>query len=80
MPLSPSCSASGVSILYFSGTNWALDTFLGDRRRPDGRLLSRETTRGAIRPWLFVGPALLLLGIYLVYPVFETIKLSLVRQ
>ena len=67
----------GVSILYFSGTNWALDTFLGDRRRPDGKLHSRETARGAIRPWLFVGPALLLLGVYLVYPVFETIKLSL---
>lgn len=67
----------GVSILYFSGTNWALDTFLGDRRGADGRLLSRETTRGSIRPWLFVGPALLLLGIYLVYPVFETIKLAL---
>ena len=67
----------GFSILYFSGTNWALDTFLGDQRTADGRVLSRETTRGSIRPWLFVGPALLLLGIYLVYPVFETVKLAL---
>ena len=32
--------------------------------------------QGIIRPWLFLGPALLLLGVYLVYPVFETIWLS----
>ncbi|TBN17157.1 sugar ABC transporter permease [Agrobacterium cavarae] len=32
--------------------------------------------RAAIRPWLFVGPALLLLAIYLVYPVVATFILS----
>ncbi len=30
-----------------------------------------------IRPWLFLGPAILLLTIYLVYPVIATLILSL---
>jgi alpha-glucoside transport system permease protein len=29
-----------------------------------------------VRPWLFIAPALLLLGTYLVYPLFETFRLS----
>ncbi|WP_113260147.1 sugar ABC transporter permease [Agrobacterium cavarae] len=32
--------------------------------------------RAAVRPWLFVGPALLLLAVYLVYPVVATFILS----
>ncbi|QCI98676.1 carbohydrate ABC transporter permease [Agrobacterium larrymoorei] len=32
--------------------------------------------RAAVRPWLFVGPALLLLAVYLVYPVIATFILS----
>jgi alpha-glucoside transport system permease protein len=33
-----------------------------------------------LRPWLFVGPALLLLGIYLVYPAVNTIYTSLTED
>ena len=33
--------------------------------------------RESVRPYVFVGPALVLLGIFLVYPVFNTIYLSL---
>lgn len=65
----------GASILYFAGTNWILDTTLKDTTR-NGKFHSREGYRAAIRPWLFVAPALLLLGTYLVYPVFETLRLS----
>ena len=32
--------------------------------------------QGMIRPWLFVGPALIILVIYLIYPVIETLRLS----
>ncbi len=32
--------------------------------------------RAAIRPWLFLGPALLLLAVYLIYPVIATLILS----
>jgi alpha-glucoside transport system permease protein len=65
------------SLLYFFGTNWLLDRLAADTRGPDGRYLSRERIRGAVRPWLFLFPALAILGIYLVYPVFETARLSL---
>jgi alpha-glucoside transport system permease protein len=33
-----------------------------------------------IRPWLFLAPAILALGLYLTYPVFETLRLSLVLK
>ncbi|KEQ09401.1 carbohydrate ABC transporter permease [Pseudorhizobium pelagicum] len=43
----------------------------------DVQLASRNLNRRAvIRPWLFLGPALLLLGVYLVYPVVATVILS----
>ena len=38
-----------------------------------GRL---EALGNRVRPWLFLGPALALLGMYLVYPFFETFRLS----
>lgn len=66
----------GTCIGYFAGTNWLLDHALGDRRRRNGEVVHRDRMRTAIRPWLFIGPALLILGVYLVYPVYETIKLS----
>ena len=68
--------AVGFCVLYFAGTNWLLNRIVGDRRRSDGTMLRRDGIRTAVRPWLFTGPALLLLSVYLVYPVYETIKLS----
>ena len=65
----------GLSVAYFAGTNWLLDTGLKDTER-DGRLVIREHGREAIRPWLFVAPAIFLLGVYLVYPIYETLRLS----
>ncbi len=64
-------------VAYFWGTNWLLDRLLA----PDGKLSSEEVTqrdkrRSQIRPWLFVAPALLFLTMYLIYPVFETLRLS----
>ncbi|MDQ7028006.1 MAG: sugar ABC transporter permease [Anaerolineae bacterium] len=67
----------GALVLYFFGSNLILDTLIPDRAEPDGRVLeSREKDRERIRPWLFVGPALILLGIYLVYPAIQTFILS----
>jgi len=68
--------AIGFCVLYFAGSNWLLNRLLSDRRRSDGTLNRNDAARSAVRPWLFVGPALVLLSIYLVYPVYETIKLS----
>jgi alpha-glucoside transport system permease protein len=66
--------AVGVCVLYFAGTNWLLDRSLAPSRGPRGR--RNMQLRSTIRPWLFLGPALLFLGIYLVYPVVETFRLS----
>ena len=66
----------GASLAYFFGTNLLLDRLARDGRKPDGSYLSRELLRNQIRPWLFLLPALVILGVYLVYPVFETTRLS----
>lgn len=68
--------AVGFCVLYFAGSNWLLDRLLKEHPDAGDRLAAKDATRTAIRPWIFVGPALLILGIYLVYPVCETIKLS----
>ena len=42
-------------------------------REGDVRIASRNLNRrAAVRPWLFLGPALLLLAVYLIYPVVAT--------
>ena len=61
--------------LYFWASNRLLDLALPDRG--DVRTASRNLRmRSVIRPWLFLGPALALLALYLVYPVIATFILS----
>ena len=62
-----------VCLLYFAGTNFLLDRIVALPFAPKNR---RETVRAHVQPWLFLAPALLLLGAYLVYPFFETFRLS----
>ena len=64
------CSA----YFYFSNKilDWSLPVKDGDIHSA-ARNLNR---RAIIRPWLFIGPALLLLVVYLVYPVVATLILS----
>lgn len=66
----------GVCTLYFAGSNWLLNQLARDRRRPDGSMVRRNRLRTRVRPWLFAGPALVLLTVYLAYPVVETVRLS----
>ncbi|WP_192895659.1 carbohydrate ABC transporter permease [Arsenicitalea aurantiaca] len=61
-------------VLYFWGTNWVLDRTLSGEG-PNGGANDRRRTK--IRPWLFLFPALFFMTVYLVYPVFETLRLSL---
>lgn len=66
----------GAMLLYFYGSNLILDRAIPDYAGPQGQMISREKQRGRIRPWLFVGPALLILFVYLVYPTIQTAILS----
>jgi alpha-glucoside transport system permease protein len=62
---------------YFWGTNWLLDKFLAtDPSMSDDAVTRRDLSRARVRPWLFIGPALLFLSLYLFYPVLETLRLS----
>ena len=60
-------------LLYFAGSNFLLDKIIN---LPIGTRVKRERVRSSIRPWLFLAPALLLLIIYLFYPLVETFRLS----
>ncbi len=67
----------GAALAYFWGSNWLLDRFLltGPDASP-AQTIRRDRARSSIRPWLFLFPALLFLSVFLIYPVFETLRLS----
>lgn len=67
--------AGGGCVAYFYFSNQFLDKVLFPPRGPNaGRNINRANM---IRPWLFLMPAMLALGLYLAYPVVETLRLSL---
>ena len=66
----------GACVLYFLGSNLLLEFLFSDKQTSTGQTLSRDRQPEALRPWLFLLPALLLLFVYLIYPVYETIRLS----
>ena len=64
----------GGCLLYFWGSNIVLDKFIYPARGANaGRNINRANL---VRPWLFLFPALFVLTLYLAYPVFETLRLS----
>ena len=68
----------GGCIGYFYFSNLFLDKVLFPVRGPNaGRNINRANM---VRPWLFLFPAMVLLGIYLAYPVFATAWLSLTQD
>ncbi|WP_417249213.1 carbohydrate ABC transporter permease [Celeribacter sp.] len=63
---------------YFFASNLLLDKVLFPPRGPNaGRNINRANL---IRPWLFLLPAMIVLTMYLAYPVFETLRLSLTER
>jgi len=67
-----------VCISYFYVSNWVLDHLIFPAKGSKaGRNINRANM---IRPWLFLFPALLALSVYLVYPIFETLFLSLTER
>jgi len=69
--------AIGLSALFFVGSNFILDRFLSSESLTSDRdRQRRDKLREGIRPWIFVGPAVLVLVVYLVYPVFASLIYS----
>ncbi|MEX0370374.1 MAG: carbohydrate ABC transporter permease [Tateyamaria sp.] len=65
----------GGCVLYFWGSNQILDKVIFPAKGPQaGQNINRANQ---VRPWLFLFPAIFALGLYLAYPVFETLRLSL---
>ncbi len=65
----------GGCIGYFWLSNQVLDKVIFP---PRGANPGRNITRAnMVRPWLFLFPAIFALGLYLAYPVIETLRLSL---
>mgnify|MGYP003118642628 CR=1 FL=1 len=65
----------GGCLAYFYFSNILLDKVIFPGTGPNaGRNINRAEK---VRPWLFLAPAILALGLYLAYPVFATIWLSL---
>lgn len=73
--------AIGFSALFFIGCNYLLDRFLSSESLSgDVARQRRDTIRESIRPWVFIGPAVLILVVYLVYPVFASLWYSLLDR
>ncbi|WP_417714907.1 carbohydrate ABC transporter permease [Roseibium sp. SCP14] len=65
----------GACLGYYYLSNQFLDKVLFPARGPNaGKNINRANM---VRPWLFLFPALFALTLYLAYPVFETLRLSL---
>ncbi len=65
----------GACLGYFFFSNLILDEVIFPARGPKaGRNINRANM---VRPWLFLFPAMFALTLYLAYPVFETLRLSL---
>jgi len=66
-------SGIGICLLYFVGSNYLLERIFPHTKEFS---LKKDRWHRAVQPWLFLTPALFLLSVYLVYPVYETIRLS----
>ncbi len=64
----------GISLIYYWIANWLNMGFARYRERDS---LGRQSTIiEAIQPWIFIGPALVLLSLFLLIPAFTTLNLS----
>ena len=67
-------------IAYFYGSNFLLDRAFPANAGSPAEASRNINRANSIRPWLFLGPAFLLLTIYLIYPVFDSLRLSLLDE
>ncbi|GLO62952.1 alpha-glucoside ABC transporter permease [Vibrio sp. MACH09] len=64
-------------IIYFVGSNFLLTLIFPSRGVSNEQKAKNISRAASVRPWLFLGPALSFLGLYLVYPIFDSFMLSL---
>ncbi len=69
----------GGALLYFYLSNLVLDAIFS-ARGTGPKAARNQKIAASIRPWLFLGPALIALGLYLVYPLVDSIRLSLFNR
>jgi alpha-glucoside transport system permease protein len=63
----------GGCLLYFWGSNALLDRLLPVNASNSVRVIRNLKLQSTIRPWLFLGPALVFLTLYLIYPAIATL-------
>ncbi len=66
----------GGCLAYFYGSNLLLDRLFPADAAKHHEAIRNLKVQSIVRPWLFLGPALILLIVYLIYPVLQTIWLS----
>ncbi|PWJ73602.1 maltose ABC transporter membrane protein /trehalose ABC transporter membrane protein /sucrose ABC transporter membrane protein [Pseudaminobacter salicylatoxidans] len=66
----------GGCVVYFWGANRLLDLVFPARGVSGATAIDNLRRQGYIRPWLFIGPALIVLSVYLIYPVIATFYYS----
>jgi alpha-glucoside transport system permease protein len=69
--------AVALSFGYYAFASWLN---LAGSRVMSRSLQGRNSVVEAIQPWIFVGPAVVLLSLFLVYPTLETFRLSFVGE
>jgi alpha-glucoside transport system permease protein len=66
----------GGCVAYFWGVNKFVDLIFPSRGVSGQAAITNLRRQGLVRPWLFIGPALLILTVYLIYPVVATLITS----
>lgn len=66
----------GGCVAYFWCANKLVDVIFPSRGVKGQAAIDNLRRQGLIRPWLFIGPALLILAFYLLYPVVATVITS----
>lgn len=66
--------------VYFIGSNFILDMIFPAKGTDTAKAAQNMRRAAMVRPWLFLGPALIALTLYLVYPVFDSIRLSFMNR
>jgi alpha-glucoside transport system permease protein len=66
----------GGCVAYFWGANKLVDLVFPSRGVAGAAAVDNLRRQSLVRPWLFVGPAMLILTVYLIYPVVQTLILS----